>query len=191
MHVVNTTTNVIHPHVELDGYAYGTDTPVTFAGVFVTFNGTISLAPGSPDMGTTSSVSSACPVQRENGQMPNFFLLTTHTYKQGTHTFIKDGEVISGTTKFESTDWEKPGTAELERPSFLQFSTETLSNGCDYSNPNHYTIIAGDDPATDEECLAIGFYFPANPSAPATSASPRHNLLIDGRSERLSAQIEN
>ncbi len=89
-----------------------------------------------------------------------FFMMTTHTYRQGVHTSISDGT----TTLFDSTSWMVPGSATWAAP-FYTFKGTKLGYQCDYLNKNTYTIMTGDDPTTDELCMSINFYVPADRAA--------------------------
>jgi hypothetical protein len=157
MHYLNATDEVIHAHVELNAYAYPDGVEVTPAGPFVTFNRRIDLAPGSPTSPTTGMVNGSCDVITDNGKPAKFYLMTTHTHKQGVHSFVKDGD----TTVFDSTSWEHPGATKWNTPPFYMFASGKLTYQCEYSNPNNYRIVTGDSAASDEMCMAVGYYFPA------------------------------
>ena len=43
-------------------------------------------------------------------------------------------------------------------------TTRRLSYSCTYSNPTNRTIRSGDSVSTDEECVAVGYFFPATSS---------------------------
>jgi hypothetical protein len=158
MHYLNTTNAAISAHVELNAYAYADSASVISAGPFVTFGLPIDLPSGSATNPTTRTVNGTCNVPlTETGKVPKFFLLTTHTYKQGVHTFVKDGD----TTLFDSTHWADPGATHWDTPPFYTFASGNLTYQCEYSNPNNYSIAVGDNAATDELCMAIGYYFPS------------------------------
>lgn len=158
VHYLNTTSAVIHAHVELNAYAYPDGASVIPAGPFVTFNGHISLPSGSATNPTTDTVNGTCNVPlTDSGKPLKFFLLTTHTYKQGVHTFVKDGD----TTIFDSTNWADPGATHWDTPPFYTFASGKVTYQCEYSNPNNYSIAVGDSAANAELCMAIGYYFPS------------------------------
>lgn len=161
MHYLNTTGAVIHAHVEINAYAYADNLDVTPAAPFVAYYLGIDLPPAGPTTPTSGMVSGACDVLPDNGKVPRFFSMTTHTHKQSTHTFVKDGDPVNGTTIFDSTDWEHPGTTSWGTPSFYTFASGKLGYQCEYVNQNDYRIQTGDSAATDELCMAIGFYFPS------------------------------
>jgi hypothetical protein len=161
IHYLNTTGSDVQAHVELNAYAYDDALPVTWAGPFVTFRTNFEIQPGSDAQPTMGSVSGSCPVPvDDSGQPVKFFMMTTHTYKQGVHTSISDGT----TPVFTSTDWAQPGTASFPAP-FYSFKSSMLNYQCDYMNKQPYTIMTGDDPTQDELCMSISFYVPANPAA--------------------------
>jgi hypothetical protein len=152
MHYVNATGSVIHAHVELGAYAYDDGVQVTPAGSFYTYSTKIDLPPGSPTAPTTGMVSGKCDVSPGS----KFYLMSAHTHKQGVHSFVNDDT----TTVFDSTSWEHPGTKTYPAP-FYTFTSGKLSYQCEYVNPNNYRIQSGDNAATAEMCMAVGYFFPS------------------------------
>lgn len=158
MHYINTTGAVIHPQVQINAYAYPDTVQVTPAAPFVTLNLDIKIGPGSATMPTTATVSGNCPMPLDAAGDPlKFFAVTTNTHKQGVYTAVMDG----AKTVFQSSDWQAPGSASWSTSPFYTFSSGALSYQCKYSNSNDYTIMTGDNAATDEMCMAIGYFFPA------------------------------
>ena len=153
MHYLNATDSVLHAHVELNAYAYNDGVTVTPAGPFVTFNRHIDLMPATPAGPTPGMVNGSCDVAPDE----KFYVMTTHTHRQGVHTFVKDGNA----TLFDTTSWEHPGSAAWNAPAFYNFTSGKLTYQSEYLNPNTYEIKTGDSAATDEMCMAIGYYFPA------------------------------
>jgi hypothetical protein len=159
IHYVNTGTTVLHDtSVQLNAYAYPDGTQVTFAAPFMTFNLNISIMPGSQAQPATGMVNGSCPVPPDpTGKPPRFFGMTSHTYKQGVNTFVKDGVDMV----LDSTDWAHPSTSSWPVMPFYTFKSGTLFYQCEYSNPTDRTIKTGDDATMDELCMTIGFFFPA------------------------------
>jgi hypothetical protein len=158
IHYLNTGSTMLKAHVELDAYAYPDGAQVTLAAPFVTFNLNISIMPGSQDQPATGMVNGSCPVPLDTTGKPlKFFAMTSHTYKQGTHTVVKDGV----DTVFETTNWALPGMYSWPVSPFYTFKSGTLFYQCDYSNPNERTILTGDSATLDELCMTIGYFFPA------------------------------
>ena len=161
IHYVNTSTTIIHPHVELDGFAYDDGVHVTFAGPFVTFRSMIEIGPGSTTNPAKAMVNGTCAIPLEAGKPVKFFRMTTYTHQQGVHTFINDGAA----TVFDSTTWAQPGATSWSGPPFYSFASNTLSYQCEYLNTHSYSITMGDSPTADEMCMSINFYFPVTGTA--------------------------
>jgi hypothetical protein len=153
MHFVNTTASVLHAHVELDGYAYDDGVQVTPAGSFYTYSTKIDLAPGSATAPTSGMVNGACDVTPGS----KFYRMAVHTHKQGIHSFVKDDTA----TVFDSMSWDHPVPATWSASPFYTFASGKLSYQCEYVNPNNYRIQSGDDAATAEACMAVGYFFPS------------------------------
>lgn len=169
IHYVNTTTSAIHPHVELDGFAYDDGVHVTFAGPFVTFESKIQIGPGSASNPTMGTVGHSCAVPTDDsGKAVRFFQLTTYTHKQGVHTAITDGAA----TVFNGTSWAQPGATQWSGPPFYSFTSGMLGYQCEYLNPNSYTIMMGDSATAQELCMSISFFIPA--------ASTTGHYCLDG-----------
>ena len=156
MHYLNSTDAVIHAHVVLNAYAYDEGVQFTPAGPFVTFNRRIDLPPGSPANPTKGMVNGTCDIPTSGGA-PKFYVMTTHTHKQGIHSFVKDGDAMV----FETSSWEHPGARNWNTPPFYTFASGKITYQCEYVNPNTYRIQTGDSAATEEMCMAVGYYFPA------------------------------
>jgi hypothetical protein len=153
MHFVNTTAAVLHAHVELDGYAYDDGVQVTPAGSFYTYSTKIDLGPGSAAMPTKGTVTGSCDVAAGS----KFYLVSAHTHKQGVHMFVKD----DAATVFDTVSWEHPLPVTWASSPFYTFASGKLSWQCDYVNPNNYRIEFGDNAATAEICMAVGYFFPS------------------------------
>src|SRR5262249_31394192 len=135
---------------------------VTPAGPFVTYNFGINLAPGTTTSPTFGMVNGTCIVpENPDHSVPSFYVVSMRTYKQGVHTFVKDGTPTTGTMVFDSTSWDQPGARNWNSTPFFPFTTGMLTYQCEYLNPNNRTIVDGDSPATDEMCMTVGYYFPA------------------------------
>src|SRR5262249_13149460 len=149
----------IHAHVALNAYAYDDGVQVTPAGPFVTFNGMINLQPGSAVAPTMGMVNGTCDMLADaaTGKAPKFYVMTTHTHKQGVHSFVKDGNTVV----FDTTSWEHPGAATWPEIPFYTFTSGKLFYQCEYLNSTNRLIQTGDSAATDEMCMAVGYYFPA------------------------------
>jgi len=153
MHYLNGTDNTIMAHVKLTAEAYEAGTAYTQTAAYVTFNGNISIAPNA--VGDVESQTCSTPAGTK------FWLMSTHAHKQAVHTEVKDG----GNVVFASDDWEHPGEALFNAPTFYSFATNKLTYSCTYNNTGDNksrTITTGNSAATDEMCMASGYYFPGN-----------------------------
>jgi hypothetical protein len=95
----------------------------------------------------------SCPVPSGT----RFWGLTTLTHKRAVGTQIADGADVV----LDSLDWAHPATETLAAPPFRSFGSGKLTYACRWNNPSTRTIHRGDSYQTDEECLAVGYFFPA------------------------------
>jgi hypothetical protein len=152
MHYINRGDASIMAQATVTGYALDEGTAYTKTAAYVTFNDKISI----PAMTTGDIEAQTCNVSMAS----KFWLVTTHAHKQAVRTAVKDGMPMTGTTVFESTDWEHPGETRWNAP-FYSFGTGRLTYECEYNNPTNRTITAGDSAQSDEMCMAAGYFFPA------------------------------
>ena len=85
-----------------------------------------------------------------------FWSLTTHTHRFAKRSAVQDGTEVL----FETTDWANP-VATTWQPPFFGFATNRMTTACTYDNPNGYTLRSGGSYQTDEQCVAVGYFFPA------------------------------
>jgi hypothetical protein len=153
LHVANPGDAAIQAHATINAYAYDAGAAVTPAAPFMTFNNHIDLDPGSAAQPAPGMVNGNCTVSPSW----KFYLLSTHTHKQGVHTFVKDGAIAL----FDSFDWAQPGAKQWTAAPFYSFATGKLTYQCEYENKTNRRIYVGDSVVTDETCMAVGYYFPA------------------------------
>jgi len=60
-----------------------------------------------------------------------------------------------------SSDWSHPAIATFATPNFVTFASG-LTYHCDYVNSSNFSLHSGDSEATDEVCMGIGYFFPAD-----------------------------
>jgi hypothetical protein len=148
MHYLNATTDPITAHVELTGDVYAADEDFTPAAAFITYNTEIEI----PSHGS-GSAGGACAVPDGS----KFFALSTHAHKRAVHTQVSDdGEVV-----FESDNWEHPGAEYWGGEPFYEFG-DKLTYECDYENDLDVDVVDGPSAVTDEMCMAVGYFFPAD-----------------------------
>lgn len=148
VHWANASDQPITAHVELDAEAWPAATATTLASPYVSVAGSFSIAAASP-----AAVETTCDVPAG----ARFVALTTRTYKHSVATSIADG----AETLFASADWSAPGFARRDAAPYLAFASGRLTTRCEYVNATASTVQPGDDPASDELCAGIGWYFPA------------------------------
>jgi hypothetical protein len=148
MHYLNTGDAPIQAHVVIDAETYAAGEAYTPAAAFITFNTQINIPPNA-----TASAMGTCSVPAG----AKFFAVSTHAHKQAVHTEVRDGAAMV----FQSDNWEHPGQAAWTADPFFSFGTGSLTYRCDYNNPTNRTIRTGDSAATDEMCMAVGYFFPA------------------------------
>jgi hypothetical protein len=153
MHYLNGTDNTIMAHVKLTAEGLEAGAAYTKTAAYVTFNGSISIGPGA--VGDTETMTCATPPGTK------FWMMSTHAHKQAVHTEVRDGTNVV----FASDDWEHPDAAVFTAPSFYTFATNKLTYACTYNNTGDNktrTVTTGNSAATDEMCMASGYYFPAS-----------------------------
>jgi hypothetical protein len=167
LHYVNASDNVLMAHIDLKAYGLAAGTPYTQTDPYVTYQYQINIAAGA----TGVVVPGSCAVPTG----AKFWLLTTHTHKQGVDTKIMDGSNML----FESADWEHPGAVTYMTPDKFYTFSGPLKWSCTYDNnaPPPYCDTAGSPQDTcsnadrpvaqgqsaisNEMCMASGYYFPA------------------------------
>src|ERR1019366_8792109 len=91
-----------------------------------------------------------------------FFALTSHTHKHATDTQVN--YVSGGQTQniVNTTDWESPDVGLFYGPNFLETKAgDSFTYSCAYSNTTSQAVLVGETAASNEMCMAIGYYFPA------------------------------
>jgi hypothetical protein len=149
MHYLNATDNPIKVHVTLNAEAYEASVAYTKTAAYVTYNPDIMI----PKDAVGVVASQTCPTPSG----AKFWMMSTHAHKQAVKTEVLD----QSDTVFMSTDWEHPGAARFDAPTFRTFASDKLTYRCTYNNTSGHDIVDGDSAATNEMCMASGYYFPA------------------------------
>lgn len=156
MHYLNASDEPLVAHVKLVAEAYEPGAAYTNTAAYVTYNSQISIPPGA----TNHVESKTCSVPAGS----KFWTLSTHAHKQATTTTVKDGMPASTAVAFTSDDWEHPGANSWTTAPFYEFASGKLTYECTYSNTGSNaggTVVSGPSAATNEMCMATGYYFPA------------------------------
>lgn len=147
MRLVNEGDQPIQASVRLGAEALDTGVVYAKTASYVTTNVLLNLPTGE----STASLTCATPPAVE------FWWFSTHTNRLGTGATVEDGL----TTLVQTTDWEHPSSTVLSDPNFHTFSGSGLTFSCSYDNDTGDTVTFGEDELTKENCIAIGFFFPA------------------------------
>lgn len=159
MHYLNASDAPLVAHVTVTAEAHDAGAAYTRTAPYITYNSEISIPPGAVG-----------DVEIQTCDVPagvRFWSLSTHSHKQSVATAVKDGEADSAVVPFESTSWEHPGAVTWMEPPFYEFASGRLTYECTYDNTGTNaatTVISGPSAATDEMCMATGYYFPATKS---------------------------
>jgi hypothetical protein len=86
-----------------------------------------------------------------------FWWLSTLTHGRAVEARIADGP----TSVVRTLDWEHPEEETRSAPPFRTFTSGALTYACTYDNPLNRRIDRGSSYQQDEECLAVGYFFPA------------------------------
>jgi hypothetical protein len=164
MHYINETDNTVTAHVQVQAYALPANTTFTQTDAYITYNNMIAIPPGAVAPAAGTVWTGTCPVP------PNvkFWTISTHSHKQSMTTQVMDGSTMI----FQSDNWSDPGSMMWDSTPFYTFQN-SLSWTCSYDNnaPPPYeptgqsnanvTVVAGQSAATNEMCMAVGYYFPS------------------------------
>lgn len=149
VHFINPTGVSIANTVRLDAEALEIGVAYTKTASYFTYNNSISIPQNS--VGYTETKSCAAPAGVE------FWFLTTHTHKHATSAVVRDGVA----PLVQSANWENPGILLFSSPGFYTFSSSGLTYECVYINPTGSPIVSGNSPISEENCVGIGYFFPA------------------------------
>jgi hypothetical protein len=171
MHFINPSNAVLYPKVKFN-ILLATDVQQT-AAVMVSFNTRIDIPPATASGPGTQTVNGTCTAPAGS----KFFTMSTHTHKHATAAvidFVSGGattEIVhTGATQSypanqqqgTGTDWEHPGVAEWTGPNYLTVQQgDTFTYSCSYTNSATTAVTVGETAASNEMCMAIGYYFPA------------------------------
>ncbi|HLK41284.1 MAG TPA: hypothetical protein VKU41_31250 [Polyangiaceae bacterium] len=157
MHFINPGTTTAYPQVKLN-LVYVQNIQYK-AAAMVSFNPTINVPPATAAGPGTQTVSGTCSAPTGS----NFFVMTTHTHK---HATAAEVNYVSGgvtTNIVNTTDWEHPDVGVWTAPNFLTVKAgDSFTYSCSYSNPGATAVTVGETAASNEMCMAIGYYFPAS-----------------------------
>ncbi len=101
----------------------------------------------------------------------NYFVMSTHTHRRGIDASItrKLASGQMGELIVETTNWDAPNAAVWYKAPFLTFKQgEKFHYTCSYKNDLSQTVTVGTSAATNEMCMAITYFFPAQTGGSCT-----------------------
>ncbi|MSP63795.1 MAG: hypothetical protein EXR72_26310 [Myxococcales bacterium] len=162
MHYFNASAAVLEVQVKLTIHpAVG---EYEIAGPFASYQTEINI----PAHGT-QTVSGHCIVPTGS----QFFSMSTHTHKNSINAAVRRWKEGQPTDMLvETKDWEHPTVHHWSAPFMILGETEEIHYSCTYRNDGDKPIKQGQSAATNEMCMAIGYYFP----------SPHATICINSKS---------
>ncbi len=171
MHFINTGTTALYPKVKFN--ILFAENIQYKAGVMVSFNNSIDVPAATAAGPGQQTVKGTCTAPAGS----NFFIMSTHTHKHATaaivtynsggtsEEIVHTGPETTYPTDQEQgsgTDWEHPGVAQWLAPSFLTTKLgDSFTYSCAYTNTDSTPVTVGETAASNEMCMAIGYYYPA------------------------------
>jgi len=148
MHYLNPTLEPLEVQITVNGETFAPNEEYVKAAAFVTYNTNIQIPGG---IGQTASAEGSCRVKPGI----SFFALSTHAHRRTVTTTVLDGEGVV----FTSNDWEHPGSKLWDDPGYTFGGN--LTYRCDYKNDLADPVRTGPSAQTDEMCMAVGYFYPA------------------------------
>ena len=171
MHFINPTSATMYPQIKIN--LLFAKNVMYQAGTMVSFNSQIDVPAATAAGPGTQTVNGTCTAPAG----AKFFTMSTHTHKHATAAwvdYIHNGQttevVHTGTEatypadqeQGSGVDWEHPGVGLWTAPNFLTIvSGDSFTYHCSYSNTASTAVTVGETAASNEMCMAIGYYFPA------------------------------
>jgi hypothetical protein len=171
MHFINTGSTTLYPKIKVN--LLFAKNVMYQAGTMVSFNSQINVPAATAAGPGTQTVNGTCTPPTG----AKFFTMSTHTHKHATAAWVDF--VHAGTTteivhtgtastypadqeQGSGLDWEHPGVGLWTTPNFLTTQAgDTFTYHCSYSNTASTAVTVGETAASNEMCMAVGYYFPA------------------------------
>ena len=149
MHHHNPTTQPITTRVKINLEAL--ESPIyTRTDTFTAYTGDIAIPPATYGHGETRS----CPLPSG----ATFWRWSMRTHQHAFDTAVLDGQTLL----YGNDDWTTPGASLWPTPPFQTFVAPKVTYSCSYINPSTRTIGTGPGREVDEQCIAVGYFFPAD-----------------------------
>jgi hypothetical protein len=175
MHFINPGTTTLYPKIKVN-LLFAKNVEYQ-AGTMVSFNAQIDVPAATAAGPGTQTVNGTCTAPTG----AKFFTMSTHTHKHATaawvdyvHNGVSQEIVHTGTDSTypadqevgSGLDWEHPGVGLWVTPNFLTVSSgDSFTYHCSYSNTGSTAVTVGETAASNEMCMAVGYYFPAGNAA--------------------------
>jgi len=160
MHFINTGSTPVTPQVKMNVVA--AQSLQYRAGAMVSFNATINVPPASAAGPGKQTVYGTCTAAAGS----KFFVMTTHTHKHAVESKVNYVSGGQTTNLVDTTDWEHPDVGLWNAPNFLTVKAgDSFTYSCAYQNTGTTAVTVGETAASNEMCMAIGYYFPAGGAA--------------------------
>lgn len=152
-HYLNATSASVAAHVLLTVHTVDESMVKAEAGSIFFYDPSISIPAHSQ-----VTVSMTCPVPQDI----NLALLWSHMHKQGIgFTAATDDPAVASGPLYTSSDWSEPSPRIFATdPLTTIHAGSHITYSCAFSNPNSYTVTAGESAATNEMCILHGMYWP-------------------------------
>ena len=151
MYFVNPDIAPVSASVRLRANGLTTGESYTKTATYMTYNNSLFIPPNG-----TASPSATCAVPAS----VKFWWFSTHTHKYATSATLSNS--TGPTTIVSSANYAMPAIAQFPAPVFYQFGAgDQLTYSCDYTNNTTNPLTTGDDYQTKENCVGIGYFFPA------------------------------
>ena len=160
MHFINTGSTPVTPQVKMNVIA--TQNLQYRAAAMVSFNATINVPPATAAGPGKQTVYGTCTAAAGS----KFFVMTTHTHKHAVESKVNYVSGGQTTNLVDTTDWEHPDVGLWNAPNFLTVKAgDSFTYSCAYQNTGTTPVTVGETAASNEMCMAIGYYFPAGGAA--------------------------
>jgi hypothetical protein len=151
MYALNVNVEPLTTSLYLSAQALDPAATYTKSATYMTYNANLVLFPMS-----SGSAEQTCATPAGS----KFWRLTSRTHRRATVSKI----INAGSDVVVSTDWEHPAVATFSAPSFVTFGSG-MTYRCEYFNPSPFTVQDGASEFSDEVCMGIGYFFPADSGA--------------------------
>jgi len=150
IYALNASEDPVGTSVQLTANGRASAQAYTKTATYMTYAGSLSIPPFG-----SATVTNACAVP----DPAKFWWFSTHTHLRANSATLRNG----ATPLLITSDWEAPTIATYAAPSFYQFGAgEKLTYECSFTNNLGSMVKAGDSYLSDENCVAVGYYFPGD-----------------------------